>query len=147
MRYIKTMTHPSRCASPLSSSWMTPSSTLMVSWLELIRVSMAWSLAFTFPSAPGRAISCPCMPCRVSVAPEFWLLWQWAWEAQLAEWGKVWDCACNPFSCAVSFLRLQLPEGLSGHSTCVKDVHAIGPEIFEQSPLTCRGWVGVVKEA
>lgn len=136
-------THPSLWASPFSSSWITPRRTLMVSWLELMRLSMACSCALISLS-PDKVIICWLLPMPVAPRgkPSSPPCVRWSLEEadtclvrhcpcdfkeHLALWGSVWDC-CS-FSC-VSFFRLQLTEGLPKDSTCVKEFHATGPVPF-----------------
>lgn len=139
-------THPSLCASPFSSSWITPSRTLMVSWLELMRLSMACSCALISLSS-DKGIICWLLPmpgARVSLGgkPSSPPTVCWSLEeadtclvrhcpcdcaAHLALWGSVCDC-CSLI--CVPFFRLQLTDGLPKDSTCVKEVHTTGPEPF-----------------
>ncbi|TNN73873.1 hypothetical protein EYF80_015890 [Liparis tanakae] len=137
--------HSWPCPVPFDSSWMTPSSTLMVSWLELMRFSMAWSCALTSPSGFTGTIclqaSCVCSgaaPPRASPPP------QGVRGSSMPRRGRadscpVWHCArvvrgsvslCTPLSCR-AFFRLLRTDGLSRHSTCVSEFHAMGPVTLE----------------
>ncbi len=133
----------------------------MVSWLELIMFSMAWSCALTSTSWLTGTI---CLHASLSVcrfpdpvvplhggagmgtaveeteslaAPPPWPLsgradnvptWHWTCVVQLVR-GSV--CDCRPLSCS-AFLRLLRSDGLSRHSTCVREFHAIGPITLEE---------------